>query len=662
MDLQFVPEVKKALLATVPGGLRQADQEVLRSYYKLPRAALHGLVVSAEQEMSVLGESYVDPRLGPFAGMEPQETVSLFMHCLASGTVAIHAMATIPFAGNSQDEDEAQLLLQLESGNQADRIQASRRWHIPLALVVLLLFGSVAWFRHAPLAFGEAKGQDRPVIQEFSSGVSDYDQMPASDGASDYDPWSDATWEQDQRGEVVTRPGHQSAYRGYGDADEDWDGSFASDGDGDWADTSTSASDGDRDRADTSTSERGRDTAGTDDTSQDQDSDGDGMEGDISWEYWNRSHHQEESTTTPATATTTHVTVPPSGPLPATHTYSNNYASDNPLGIEMSRAGRDMSYFLILGDWGKAGGPGSCQKAVAAQLRAYAEKQALGSKKLLFIASVGDNFYWTGATPEAWDAVWSQPYGIQDPNSPVYQVPWLSVYGNHDYGNHDPYAFCPHKDESAQRTVINGQAYASHQLNFDKNPSRPWGTEMYWLPDYNYHYAIPSDAHADVEVIAVDTSARLNPEDVGGNPRGRASADALCGGRAVAQTFLNKTYEAGRRLVIERAKKNKAGTVLIIQHYPHFCPRDLFEDSLPASRKGKVKVLCAYGHVHDQKCDKKDESGMCLDILSGGGGGCCAPLINRAGFAAVHLDSGSGVAAVDVESPEVRLPEGSCAW
>ena len=83
---------------------------------------------------------------------------------------------------------------------------------------------------------------------------------------------------------------------------------------------------------------------------------------------------------------------------------------------------------------------------------------------------------------------------------------------------------------------------------------------MYWLPDYNYHYAIPSDAHADVEVIAVDTSARLNPEDVGGNPRGRAQADALCGGRSVAQSFLNKTYEAGRRLVIERAKKNKAGT------------------------------------------------------------------------------------------------------
>mmetsp|Transcript_42376 Transcript_42376/g.79001 ORF Transcript_42376/g.79001 Transcript_42376/m.79001 type:complete len:248 (+) Transcript_42376:50-793(+) len=67
MDLQFVPEAKKALLASGPGTLRPSDQEVLRSYYTLPRAALHGLVVSAEQEMAVLGEAYVDPRLGPFA-------------------------------------------------------------------------------------------------------------------------------------------------------------------------------------------------------------------------------------------------------------------------------------------------------------------------------------------------------------------------------------------------------------------------------------------------------------------------------------------------------------------------------------------------------------------------------------------------------------------
>ena len=191
-------------------------------------------------------------------------------------------------------------------------------------MVITLLLGSVAWFRHAPLAHGEAKGQDTPVIQEFSSGRF-YDQTQASEGFNDYVPWSDpGTWGEDQRGEETARPGHQSAYRGYGDGDDAWDGSFASDGDGD--------------QVDTSTSERGRDTAGIDHTSRDQSFDGAGMEGDsegdISWEYWNGSHHAEESTTTPAT--TTHVsTVPPTGPLPAVHTYSNKYASDNPLGIQV---------------------------------------------------------------------------------------------------------------------------------------------------------------------------------------------------------------------------------------------------------------------------------------------------------------------------------------
>ncbi|CAE7537397.1 unnamed protein product [Symbiodinium natans] len=84
MDLQFAPEAKRALLTTVPGSLRTADQEVLLSYYSLPRAALHGLVVSAEQEMSVLGDAYVDPRLGPFARGE--DGGDLHTVCDALGT------------------------------------------------------------------------------------------------------------------------------------------------------------------------------------------------------------------------------------------------------------------------------------------------------------------------------------------------------------------------------------------------------------------------------------------------------------------------------------------------------------------------------------------------------------------------------------------------
>ena len=133
--------------------------------------------------------------------------------------------------------------------------------------------------------------------------------------------------------------------------------------------------------------------------------------------------------------------------------------------------------------------------------------------------------------------------------------------GNHDYGNTDPYAFCP----AVQPTgFINGQPYASAQFNADRNPARPDAqcsdafsverfltpaerlqqgrrlqhanasrsrehrsehhdgtststmttttttttpppcTRHYWLPDYNYHYEVPG---ADLEVIAIDTAA-----------------------------------------------------------------------------------------------------------------------------------------------------------
>lgn len=125
-------------------------------------------------------------------------------------------------------------------------------------------------------------------------------------------------------------------------------------------------------------------------------------------------------------ATTATTTVHFYPQVPAITQYVNHYDPANPLKIEV-KANREDNYFLILGDWGKAGGPGSCQLAVATLLRAYVTQQSLAGKHLLFIASVGDNFYWTGATPEAWEQTWSQPYGVHDPNSPVYQIPWLSL-------------------------------------------------------------------------------------------------------------------------------------------------------------------------------------------------------------------------------------------
>ena len=74
----------------------------------------------------------------------------------------------------------------------------------------------------------------------------------------------------------------------------------------------------------------------------------------------------------------------------------------------------------------------------------FATKQKAKGFTLLFIAVVGDNFYWNGVDPKiSWELMWAKPYRTNDPSSALYQTPWLAVMGNPDYGNTDPHAFCP---------------------------------------------------------------------------------------------------------------------------------------------------------------------------------------------------------------------------
>eukprot|EP00440_Ansanella_granifera_P071729 gb/GFBE01077842.1/.p1 GENE.gb/GFBE01077842.1/~~gb/GFBE01077842.1/.p1 ORF type:complete len:402 (+),score=54.84 gb/GFBE01077842.1/:1-1206(+) len=341
-------------------------------------------------------------------------------------------------------------------------------------------------------------------------------------------------------------------------------------------------------------------------------------------------------------------------PLPAPPSkYVNHYNGTNPLGIRASNR-RSENYFLIIGDWGRDSGPGQCQSAVAEKMKAYIRQQQAQGKQLLFVASAGDNFYWSGVKASAWEQSWSRPYGTNDPASPLYKIPWLAVLGNHDFGNDDPHAACPAAQGLAMASV-EGQAYGSRQFNADKNPTRPEYTGHYWLPDYNYHYEIPE---ADLEVIAIDTNAHGIGE-LGGNEAGHRASFAACGGRWNVERFMNEVAEAGRDLLRQRARHGSAKTVLILQHYPGLCQRDIFEAELPAGRQ--VKVLCAYGHAHWQQCDGRDISGNCNMVLTGGGGGCCAPQVSHAGFAAVSLTDDGGF-RTDVESDQVTLPYGTCAW
>lgn len=339
--------------------------------------------------------------------------------------------------------------------------------------------------------------------------------------------------------------------------------------------------------------------------------------------------------------------LPPPAPVP-NHPYVNHYNGSNPLEI-VADPQRSNNYFLILGDWGRHDAPGPCQMEVAKKLKSYVSKQKDQGKTLLAVGLAGDNFYWTGATPTSWDKQWEPAYETRNPKSVLHKTPWIACLGNHDYGDNDPYAFCPHHNP---RGEIDGQAYSSHQLNRDRNPTRPEGTEHYWFPDYNFHYEIPQ---ASLEFISLDTNHANVVNNLGPNSEGFREAFQKCHGRAHVAAFMKRVSEAGTKLLRERARNGTASTTVILQHYPGSCQKDVFEAA--AREVGRTtKVLCAYGHVHDQKCEGW-EHGTCNMVMTGGGGGCCGN--HRAGFTAVHLTEDGGF-TTELESGEVSLSASHC--
>eukprot|EP00928_Gymnodinium_smaydae_P005125 TRINITY_DN11760_c0_g2_i1.p1 TRINITY_DN11760_c0_g2~~TRINITY_DN11760_c0_g2_i1.p1 ORF type:complete len:712 (+),score=109.53 TRINITY_DN11760_c0_g2_i1:128-2137(+) len=348
-------------------------------------------------------------------------------------------------------------------------------------------------------------------------------------------------------------------------------------------------------------------------------------------------------TAAPTSAPTTAPTPPP---------YRNYYNGSNPLSIQAAPR-RSDNYFLIIGDWGKFNGPGPCQLAIAAKMKEYVARQSALGKKLLLVGTVGDNFYWTGARPEFWHPTWGNVYGTNDPESPLYKVPWLATLGNHDYGDNDPYAFCPHVSPKAE---IDGQPYASQQFNADRNPTRPSGTDLYWFPDYNFHYEVPE---ADLEIILVDKNYHNVVNNLGPHSPGFVESFRKCGGKEVVSSFMKRVGAAGDRLLEERGREGTAKTTVILQHYPEEkeASDGAFRDAMPQGRQ--TKVLQAFGHWHDQFCHHWNEDGTCDMILSGGGGGCCGG--HRAGFTAVHLLDDGGF-TTDFKSDNVSIPAWECHW
>ena len=273
--------------------------------------------------------------------------------------------------------------------------------------------------------------------------------------------------------------------------------------------------------------------------------------------------------------------------------------------------------------------------------------------------------------------------------SPLADVPFLSVMGNHDLGNTDPYATCPWV-KPASRRGAGRQPYASRQFNQDKYPARPSWTRGFWQPDYSYHYEL---AALSLEIVAVDQNmagqAADYPWGIGGDSSGHDAAFAACGGWENVRDFLWKVGAAAEELLVERAKRSTASSVLILNHYDNAGRRlkQLYSAARAqlgsANNKGRKggggeasgkqneqraappAVLSAYGHTHNQGCHGVDTTtGQCELLMTGGGGGCCASDLpeSYAGFTAVHLTEDGGF-TVDHNSESVRTKgTGECRW
>merc|ERR1711971_460810 len=233
-------------------------------------------------------------------------------------------------------------------------------------------------------------------------------------------------------------------------------------------------------------------------------------------------------------------------------------------------------------------------------MKDYVSAQKQLGKKCLFVGAVGDNFYSTGVEDDAhWAEQWGNVYGTNDGGSPLYDIPWLAVMGNHDLGNADPTCAC---------------GEGCKQFN---GPHRPPGTDKFWMPDYNWTYFIPG---VDLEIIGLETNA-IDVGGIGGNGAqgGGVATFQRCGGQGNVQNFLNGRKTAAEEHLDERARASSAKTVLIMQHYNG----DLgatYKQRFEQNNGGKARVLSAYGHAHDQVC-MHSEANVCDDILTGGGGG-----------------------------------------
>ena len=308
-------------------------------------------------------------------------------------------------------------------------------------------------------------------------------------------------------------------------------------------------------------------------------------------------------------------------------------------------------------------------------MRAYvrARQGAKPFSELLFVLSAGDNFYWEGASSGRFNESWRAVYGE------LTDVPWFAVMGNHDFGNADHEAVCPEDharvvcSEDDVRPACGGttpystrsQAYAGNQLDANKG-GLDEDRGNFHMPDYAYYYCMPA---LDLEIIAHDENARhvsvLGGDELAGGAS-RLVEPGSCGSAARLDAWFQSLSAASRTLVRDRARAAAHSNYALVSHFNHDGDINpllqLFQDNAGAASE-RMRVLNFYGHAHQQRCDLADAAVGCANVLSGGGGGCCASdRLSTKGFVAVSFSDGASAPQQMVEclGQSTKPPWGAC--
>lgn len=102
------------------------------------------------------------------------------------------------------------------------------------------------------------------------------------------------------------------------------------------------------------------------------------------------------------------------GPVPEPAQYILSFPKGpNPLNITVDPS-PEKNYFIMLGDWGCAENDATgvkLQTGVAKLMKNYVSSQKEKGMNLLFVGTVGDNFYEDGQNCKYWSDRWTNMYG-----------------------------------------------------------------------------------------------------------------------------------------------------------------------------------------------------------------------------------------------------------